>query len=125
MKHKPRIIKDEDMSPLEKELFDTATEIGDELYQIYLTRLDERFNPIIRREGAISQVHVWSFIGKVYNILTSQIIAMTQQIADDNGDNECTLEQFFREFNYGTQLRLKIPGAPAPLPGGIKRLNGY
>ena len=124
MQSKPRIVKDEDLTPGQKELFDAATQIAEDLYQMYLTKLDQRLNPIIKRRGQISQVEAWSFIGKVYNVLTAKIIAMTQQIADDNGDNECTLEQFFREFNYGTQLMLKIPDAPAPLPDGIKRLNG-
>lgn len=122
MKTLPRIKPNEELTPLEKELFDVASSCGDDLHTLFAEQIEYRLNPIIRREGGMSQVHVWSFIGKIYNVFAARLLMSTQAIADDNGDNECTIKQFFEEFNYGTQLLLKIP-VEVPNPHGIMPLT--
>lgn len=122
MLSKPKIVKDEDMTELQKEMFKLATRIGQQAYERTALEIQNCLNVIIKARGGLDQVAVWSFIGKVYNIFTASIIAMTMDAADQNGDNDCTKEQFFREFNYGTQLLLEIPDYK-PLPGGIQRLK--
>lgn len=111
---------DADLTPIQRELFQEATKIAWEAMEVIKNRSTEYINNAIVENNGLQQTEVYSFFGKILNLLSVKLIQSIKNIADEIGDNEITMRLLFDEMMTGNEIMLGLKKFPAT---EFKRLN--
>jgi hypothetical protein len=120
-----KIVKDEDLTHQQAELFSQAKIIAEKLFNTYEFESITAFNDSIRKNNGVDQVLALSFFNKITSMFMAGALCRLKEVIDHVDDHEVTLQNItnYHILSMEQLLKLQDKTKTKEPPAEIKKLN--